>query len=77
MPHKFNCDTDRKEPKKHASERTLSRFRLSHELQTSEDVERVSILESIKSKIQLKKDKMNFESIHVMQNMMRNMLGIK
>lgn len=58
MAHRYNCLTDRVEPKKNASERTWSRWRVYHNTETPQDELRLSKLQETKDKISEFKEKM-------------------
>ena len=51
MAHRFNQNEKRKIPKKSANERTLSRWRLKHNLENTQDEQRITRLEELKQKI--------------------------
>lgn len=56
MAHRFNCNTDRKEPKPSASERTKFRWRVYHGLETTTDENRITKAQQLKDKIKDKKE---------------------
>lgn len=51
MAHRFNNQMQRKTPKPHASERTWSRWRGRHDIETKQDKIRRSRIEEIKEKM--------------------------
>ena len=51
MAHRFNCLTDKVEPKTNASERTWSRWRVRHDYETSQDSLRLSKIQEVKDKM--------------------------
>lgn len=51
MARRFNCITNRKEPKKSATFRTWSRYRVYHNITLIQDKERLDKLFEVKEKV--------------------------